>query len=141
MYRNIMVPVDGSAFSREAVLQGLRIASKCGATLRLVRVETATVPLAVPQTVAIVNQDHLSERNAVLADLYSIAVECRAHSTVTVTASLEKGPVADALIGYAKRHSVDLIVIRSHARKGLARRSEERRVGEEAGSRWSSDDS
>ena len=37
MYRNIMVPVDGSPFSREAVLHGLRLASKSGAILRLVR--------------------------------------------------------------------------------------------------------
>jgi nucleotide-binding universal stress UspA family protein len=40
---------------------------------------------------------------------------------VNVTASLQHGPVVEALIGYAKRHRVDLIVMRSHARKGFAR--------------------
>lgn len=121
MYRNVMVPVDGSSFSREAVLQGLRIASQSGATLRLVRVGSAPMLAGGPDSFAIqsdtIKQVHSSE----LADLYSIAAECRAHSTVNVTASLQYGPVIDALIGYAHRQRVDLIVMRSHTRKGFAR--------------------
>jgi nucleotide-binding universal stress UspA family protein len=40
---------------------------------------------------------------------------------VNVTASLQYGPVVDTLIGYARRQNVDLIVMRSHGRKGFAR--------------------
>jgi len=120
MYRNIMVPVDGSSFAREAVLQGLRIASQSGATLRLVRVATTPV-LSNGDSFGIESESLREMRNAELAELYSIAAECRAHSTVNVTASLQNGPVGDALIGYAHRHRVDLIVMRSHARRGLAR--------------------
>jgi len=121
MYRNIMVPVDGSSFSREAVLQGLRIASQSGATLRLVRV--ASMPMVMGSPDAIVTSDDYIRkvRNDELGELYAIAAECRAHSTVNVTASLQQGPVVDALIGYARRYRVDLIVMRSHARRGLAR--------------------
>ncbi|MDO8501830.1 MAG: universal stress protein [Gemmatimonadaceae bacterium] len=121
MYRNVMVPVDGSSFSREAVLHGLRIASRSGATLRLVRVATVPVFLGGPDAVSIESESLKQLQSAELADLYAIAAECRAHSTVNVTASLEYGPVVDALIGYARRHNVDLIVMRSHARRGLAR--------------------
>lgn len=121
MYRNVMVPVDGSSFSREAVLQGLRIASRSGATLRLVRVATTPAVVGAVEGFAMENLAARETNSAALADLYSIATDCRAHSTVNVTASLEHGPVVDALIGYAKRYDVDLIVIRSHARKGLAR--------------------
>jgi len=121
MYRNIMVPVDGSPFSREAVLQGLRIASKSGATLRLVRVGTSTVLSGGPDSLPLENETLRKIQAAELADLYSIAAECRAHSTVTITASVQHGPVVDALIGYARRQKVDLIVMRSHSRKGLAR--------------------
>lgn len=121
MYRNVMVPVDGSSFSREAVLQGLRIASRSGATLRLVRVAANPAAIGSPEGFAVENMASREMHSAALADLYSIATDCRAHSTVNVTASLEHGPVVDALIGYAKRYDVDLIVIRSHARKGLAR--------------------
>lgn len=121
MYNNVMVPVDGSPFAREAVLQGLRIASRSGAILRLVRVAASPVLLSAPGSATV---DSLAVREteaAELADLYAIAAECRAHSTVRVTASLERGPVADALIGYARRHDVDLIVMRSHNRHGFAR--------------------
>lgn len=121
MYRNVMVPVDGSPFSREAVLQGLRIASQSGATLRLVRVGTSAVLAAGPDSFGAENQALRHIQAAELSDLYSIAAECRAHSTVTVTASIQRGPVVDALIGYAKRQNVDLIVMRSHVRRGLAR--------------------
>ncbi len=121
MYRNVMVPVDGSSFSREAVLQGLRIASRSGATLRLVRVAAKPALVGAAEGFAVENMVSRETDTAALADLYSIATDCRAHSTVNVTASLEHGPVVDALIGYAKRCNVDLIVIRSHARKGLAR--------------------
>jgi nucleotide-binding universal stress UspA family protein len=121
MYRNIMVPVDGSPFSREAVLHGLRLASQSGAILRLVRVGTAATITGAPDGFAAENQRLRQIHAAELGELYSIAAECRAHSTVNVTASLQYGPVVDTLIGYAKRHRVDLIVMRSHGRKGLAR--------------------
>ena len=122
MYRNVMVPVDGSAFSREAVLQGLRIASQSGATLRLVRVGSSSSMIhGGPDGFTIENQKLSELHSAELADLYAIAAECRAHTTVNVTASLQYGPVVDALIGYARRQRVDLIVMRSHARRGLAR--------------------
>lgn len=122
MYRNIMVPVDGSPFSREAVLQGLRIASQSGATLRLVRVGSSSSMMhGGPNGFAIENQRLSEMHTSELADLYSLAAECRAHTTVNVTASLQYGPVVDALIGYARRQRVDLIVMRSHTRRGLAR--------------------
>jgi len=121
MYRNVMVPVDGSTFSREAVLHGLRIASQTGATLRLVRVAAAPVFPGSADAVALESAAASELHSDEMADLYTIAAECRAHSTVNVTASLERGPVVDALIGYAKRHRVDLIVMRSHTRSGLAR--------------------
>jgi len=121
MYRNVMVPVDGSSFSREAVLQGLRIASRSGATLRLVRVASAPLFVGGPDSFAVENENPQKQRAHELSELYSIAAECRAHSTVNVTASLQQGPVADALMGYARRYRVDVIVMRSHTRKGLAR--------------------
>lgn len=121
MFRNVMVPVDGSSFSREAVLQGLRIASLCGATLRLVKVASGTAESPTgPEAVALDSRAS-DGHSAELANLYAIAAECRAHSTINVTASLERGPVVDALCGYVHRNAVDLIVMRSQTRSGIAR--------------------
>ena len=72
MYRNIMVPVDGSPFSKEAVLQGLRIASQSGATLRLVRVGTSSVLSGAPDALAIENDTLRQIQASELASLYSI---------------------------------------------------------------------
>ncbi|MEO5588915.1 MAG: universal stress protein [Gemmatimonadaceae bacterium] len=119
MFSNIMVPIDGSPFSREAVLQGLRIASQSGASLRLVRVGQTT-PLET-ELVSAQPSGNSREQSAEIADLYMIAAECRANSTVTVSAAYLQGPVVDSLLGYATRHRVDLIVMRSRGRSGLAR--------------------
>ena len=121
MYKNVMVPVDGSAFSREAVLQGLRIASQSGGTLRLVRVGSSPVLVGDPNAHAFESSGQKQVHATEASELYTIAAECRANTTVNITATLLHGPVTDALIGYARRHSVDLIVMRSHARRGLAR--------------------
>ncbi|MGK2963160.1 MAG: universal stress protein [Gemmatimonadaceae bacterium] len=121
MYRNIMVPVDGSSFAREAVLHALRIASQSGATLHLVQVTVSPVFLGSHEGIALGASSLGELHSAELSNLYALAAECRAHSTLTVIASLERGPIVDALIGYARRHDVDLIVMRSHARRGLAR--------------------
>ena len=121
MFRNVMVPVDGSSFSREAVIQGLRLASLYGATLRLVQVATTPAFSTGPEGIALESGASDDHHATELANLYAIAAECRAHSTIKVTASLERGPVVDALCGYARRNAVDLIVMRSQARSGIAR--------------------
>ena len=119
MYRNIMVPLDGSSFSREAMLKGLRLASESGGTLHLVKVATAPM-IPAPEGFALASAAQ-DQHSAELSALYAIAAECRAHARVTVTAALERGPVVDALAGYAHRNDVDLIVMRSHARGGIKR--------------------
>lgn len=121
MYRVIMVPVDGSAFSREAVFQGLRLAEKNGAQLRLVRVGSMPIVVGGPEMAALENKAWGTERDSMLTQLYRLAAECRTNAHVDVTATLEDGPIADALRGHALRHSVDLIVMATHARRGIAR--------------------
>ena len=121
MYRVIMVPVDGSAFSREAVFQGLRLARKVGAQLHLVRVASATTVSGGPDTLALESAAWTIERHDLRAQLHRLAAECRSNSHVEVLASVEEGPIADALRGYALRHAVDLIVMATHARRGMAR--------------------
>jgi nucleotide-binding universal stress UspA family protein len=121
MYRVIMVPVDGSAFSREAIFHGLRLARKTGAQLRLVRVASSSTIPGGPDAAAAEGAAWTIERNDLRAQLNRLAVECRSNSHVEVTATVEEGPIADALRGHALRHGVDLIVMATHARRGMAR--------------------
>jgi nucleotide-binding universal stress UspA family protein len=121
MYRVIMVPVDGSAFSREAVFQGLRLARKLGAQLHLVRVASARTVSGGPDTLGLEGAAWTIERRDLRTQLDRLAAECRSNSHVEVLASVEEGPIGDSLRGYALRHGVDLIVMATHARRGMAR--------------------
>jgi nucleotide-binding universal stress UspA family protein len=126
MYKMIMCPTDGSGFDREAIRVALRIAERSQAKVRLVRVhcigaffgmesspEAATVSLKVLE----------QERDRILNELHDLAAECRATSGAEIEVSVEDGPVPDALHAYAKRNKVDLIVMSSHGRGGIARLS------------------
>lgn len=126
MYKTIMVPTDGSGFDREAILVALRVAERCKAKVRLVRVLTAGAYLGMGASadgVLVTPEVLRAEHDVALSELYALAAECRHLSTVEISADLEQGPIPDVLAGYAKRHDIDLIVISSHGRRGIARLS------------------
>jgi nucleotide-binding universal stress UspA family protein len=64
-----------------------------------------------------------AEHDSALSELSALAVECRRISSAEISADLEQGSVPDALERYAKRNEIDLIVISSHGRRGIARLS------------------
>src|SRR5437870_6941671 len=123
MYGNIMVPTDGSGFDREAILVALRVAERCHAKIRLVRVLTtgAYFGLGASEGAIISEETIRIETEAALRELHSLAAECRNMSSAPISADLEQGPIADMLAAYARRNNVDLIVISSHGRRGVAR--------------------
>jgi nucleotide-binding universal stress UspA family protein len=126
MYKTIMVPTDGSGFDREAILVALRVAERCDAKVRLVRVLTTGAYFgmgASPEAVVATPETLRAEHDAALSEIYALAAECRSISSADVTVDLEQGPIADILAGYAKRNDIDLIVISSHGRRGIARLS------------------
>jgi nucleotide-binding universal stress UspA family protein len=126
MYKVIMVPTDGSGFDREAIRVALRIAERTDAKIKLVRV-LATGSFfgmaAAAEGTAIAAEVVRSERDRALSELYALAAECRAASNADISVDLHAGPVADVLEGYTRRNEVDLIVISTHGRSGIARLS------------------
>jgi nucleotide-binding universal stress UspA family protein len=126
MYRKIMVPTDGSGFDRDAILVGLRVAERNDAKVRLVRVLTTGALFGMtgsPDGVGASVEALCAEHDAALTELYALAAECRCVSSAEISVDLEQGPVADVLEAYAKRNEIDLIVISSHGRHGIARLS------------------
>ncbi|MDQ6770154.1 MAG: universal stress protein [Gemmatimonadota bacterium] len=124
MYKVIMVPTDGSGFDRDAIRVALRIAERSSAKIRLVRVlasDTFFGTTVEAEWTAEAADLGSSERANALSQLYALAAECRSSSTADITVDLHGGPVADVLEGYARRHQVDLIVISTHGRSGIAR--------------------
>ena len=126
MYKKIMVPTDGSGFDREAILVALRVAERCGAKVKLVRVLPTGSYFgmsASTEGVIVTPEAIQAEQDVALSELYALAAECRGVSSAEIIADLEQGPIADILAGYARRNDVDLIVISSHGRRGIARLS------------------
>ncbi len=126
MYKMIMAPTDGSGFDREAIRVALRIAERSKARVRLVRVQCTgaffgleSSPEAATLSAKVLEQ----ERDRILHELNNLAADCRITSDADIEVSLEDGPVPDALHVYAKRNKVDLIVMSSHGRGGIARLS------------------
>jgi nucleotide-binding universal stress UspA family protein len=124
MYKNILIPTDGSPLSRAAVLAGVNLAKSMGAKV--------TGFFAAPPATPIVYKDlfpvrymttrkHAAAIKAAteryLGDINEAArkagVPCKC---VSVTSDFP----ADAILATAKKEKCDLIFMASHGRRGLA---------------------
>lgn len=126
MYKMIMVPTDGSGFDREAIRVALRVAERSQAKVRFVRVQATGAFLgagASPETAMLSAEVLEQERERILGELCALAAECRNTCDAQIDVALEDGPIPDALQAYASRNKVDLIVMSSHGRGGIARLS------------------
>jgi nucleotide-binding universal stress UspA family protein len=123
MYRNVLLPTDGSPLSRKAILAGVKFAKAVGARVTGFYAAPAPTPLeyrgmfpvgyADPTTRARVIEKAASKYLAVIKEAARAAgVRC---SVEHVTDDFP----ADAIVAAAKRHKCDLIFIASHGRHGI----------------------
>lgn len=118
-YRTIMVPLDGSDFSRQAVPVAADLASRTGASVRLVCVHTGLPPGpggVVPDDLARADEELAGEERAMLD---AVAEELRSRG-VEVEAALERGSVVRELTRVAEEEA-DLVVMATHGRGPLTR--------------------
>ena len=122
--RKILVPVDFSESSREALAYAAELAQKFGARIDLLHVwqapvfiPTATLP-EVPNVDA--NIVDLVRQNAEEATARALA-EARAQGLPVESARAEPGVPARGIVELAKADGYDLIVIGTHGRTGLSR--------------------
>jgi nucleotide-binding universal stress UspA family protein len=120
--RRILVPTDFSPTSDAALAQARELAAALGASLRLVHVfddgfvtgamtadgQTFLPPDLRAQVTSAVDA-RLRER------LREQVGTCLGHDTALLT-----GPVANSIVDYARTHAIDLIVMGTHGRSGLA---------------------
>lgn len=118
--RHIMVPLDGSALSEIALDTGVDLAAAFAAKLSLVRtVKWAfeTYPYAGAATY-IQSLDSDLEKDA---EDYIRKCEASVTASVEVNGYVVRGAAADSLLAFEEQSEVDLIVMTTHARTGLAR--------------------
>ena len=127
MYGKMLVPLDGSKLS-ECVLPHVEELSKgCHvAEIVLLRVcEPPTVPADYPASLPENWDDHVSSMNKFTrqqCSLYLDEMESKLKARgFSVKTSSRLGDPAEEIVDYASKNGIDLIVMASHGRTGVAR--------------------
>jgi nucleotide-binding universal stress UspA family protein len=124
MYKNILIPTDGSPVSRKAIFAGVQLAKSLGAKVTGLFAAPAPTPVVYQRMLPVgymTPEEHtkLIEKTA---QKYLGVIEQAAREAgvrcelVHVTNDF---PV-DAIIAVAKKKKCDLVFMASHGRKGLA---------------------
>ena len=123
MPRNILVPLDGSAFGETALPVAQRIARGSNAVLHVVRIHVApTRPPLSLEGMPVTEPDQDAARwEAERAYVKRTRARLGPRSKVPSRIAVLPGPVAEGLANYASMSRIDLIVMSTHGRQGLAR--------------------
>jgi nucleotide-binding universal stress UspA family protein len=123
MYRNILLPTDGTPLSVSAVRAGVKLAASVGARVTGLFVAPVPTPLVYRKLmpVGIDTMPHNKEaiREAAARHLDVIVRAARAAGVPCETASLTNDFPAESIVDAARKHKCDLIFMASHSRKGV----------------------
>lgn len=122
MFQHILVPLDGSELAEQALPVAARLASAPGVTLHLVRVvELLAAPLAMEiADIPLEAYEGSGAEKAAHAYLEELAARLRGEGHTVRVACLRRD-VSSALLDYEREQKIDIVVICSHGRSGVAR--------------------
>jgi nucleotide-binding universal stress UspA family protein len=122
MYKNILIPTDGSKLAGKAVQHGIAFAKGVGAKITVL---TVTVPFHVftlqPEVVedtSIEYEKRIKEHTAKI--LGAVANAAKAAGVACDTIRVEDEHPYQAIIEAARSNGCDLIVMASHGRRGVS---------------------
>lgn len=121
-YKKILVPLDGSTLAAQALPHALALVELHQAEIILFRVvhEPHFVAEYVTEGKLQVDQRQEHALNEATTALTELATDLKLRQ-FKVTPMVEMGLPAEAIIDYAGKHDVSLIVMSTHGRTGLAR--------------------
>jgi nucleotide-binding universal stress UspA family protein len=123
MFKNILIPTDGSELSQKGVTQGVALAQSLGAKV--------TAFFAAPPATPIVYRDHLPVGYATPGEHETMIAKAAARHLGIVEKAAKKARVAyegvhitsdypeEAILKIAAKKKCDLIVIATHGQGGL----------------------
>ena len=132
MFSNILVPLDGSALSEQALSMAQNLARSSDTSLHLLQVITLRPELEALRgsasesiTVLEMAQDTAHRLREVetaktKAYLEGLAVQLQ-QAGITVTTVLREGAADEHIVAYAKEQAIDLIVMSTHGHSGFKR--------------------
>jgi nucleotide-binding universal stress UspA family protein len=122
MFTHILLPVDGSALAERPLAYVERIAPITGAVIHLVEVVQLVPNPAVSYVPPIIPQGAYEEmEQTASAYLAATRERLRAAGVQDVRAVELTGDPAASLLDYEREAGIDLVVLSSHGRTGLAR--------------------
>ena len=123
MYKQLLVPVDGSEASMLGLAEAIKIAKSDGSKLHLVHVVDELIPLGTDLPGRYIDQflEALRARGKEILGkservVFEHALRCEGVMLETIG-----GRAADAIVEHAKQCKADLIVMGTHGRRGLRR--------------------
>ncbi|HRK19409.1 MAG TPA: universal stress protein [Hyphomicrobiaceae bacterium] len=121
MYKNILLPTDGTEFCERSVKHGIALAKQLGARVTGVTVMVpmrATISSSLPADL----QDEIANRAATNANtaLAVVANAAKAAGVPCDTVIIRDEQPYEGIIDAAKKNGCDLIVMASHGRRGIS---------------------
>ena len=119
-YNKIMVPLDGSELSEAALAPAVNVAKATGATLVLargVRWAVQAYPYTLPDTYVPQLDDELEKG----AKAYLQRMQASVADDAKAEAFVVRGAIADGLLDLVDQQNIDMIVMTTNARAGIAR--------------------
>ena len=117
MYNHFLVPLDESEVAEAALIHAEGLAKALGARLTLIAVMSLDTGMGEDPGAAVAMEARRADLRRYLdsrcARLEGEGVSCHP--------SVREGDVAEEIARYAEKHEVDLIVMGTHGRTGLAR--------------------
>lgn len=134
MYRKIILTLDGSEVSQQAIPHALSLAKQTSAAVILLQVidsEAQVImqtsgasiePMASGEITAEVAQEAVAAQRAeAQANLDRVKAEFTAEGVSDVTTILRQGYPGDEIVNVADESLADMVVIATHGRSGLSR--------------------
>ena len=116
-YSNILIAIDGSVYSMNAVMKGIELAKELSANVILLSVVDMTSLIDNAAVGVIVDKDleaiYKEEANKLLVETME------KYPYRKTTKIMEEGVPEEAINTIAERHKADLIVMGTHGRTGL----------------------
>lgn len=125
MFRNIMVPIDGSALSRKAVKKAVALAKLSGAKITGFHVAPAykfnVYADYIPPNFVMPKDFETRARKVAEKHLEVVKKEAAAAGVKAQSFFVTSDFPADAIVKAIKKHGCDLVVMASHGRSGLSK--------------------
>ena len=124
MYKHILIPTDGSALSRKAIANGVKLAKSIGAKVTGLFAAPPATPVVYKDFVPVdymTPLEHAAMIEKTAAKYLGVIEQAAKHAGVRCQCiHVTNDFPADAILAVAKQQKCDLIVMASHGRRGLA---------------------